>query len=191
MGVAPLGRPVNIVAAAHQYLGVPYVWGGTDPNHGLDCSGFLQLAYKDVGVNIPRTTYDQFKVGQKVGLNQLRPGDAVFIEPGRDGPNHVGMYIGHGMVQQSPHTGTRNSIMPLKDFVAGGFVGARRYAGNLGGSPLSGITARGIGGNTAIGGDGSNPQVLGLIQSVLARNANRAPVQPQPVAAPVVRGLYG
>jgi len=181
-----LARPVNIVQVAHQYLGVPYVWGGTDPRTGLDCSGFLQRVYGDVGVHIPRTTYDQFKVGQQVGLNNLRPGDAVFIEPGKNGPNHVGMYIGNGMVQQSPHTGTRNSIMPLKDFVAGGFVGARRYSGGLVGSPLSGPTARGIGGNTSIG--ESNPTALALVQSVLARNAAQAPVQ-APVVAPVQRAL--
>lgn len=182
-------RPVNIVRVAHQFLGVPYVWGGDNPATGLDCSGFLQNVFRRVGVNIPRTTYDQFKVGQPVGLHQLRPGDAVFIEPGKSGPNHVGMYIGNGLVQQSPHTGTRNSIMPLKDFVAGGFVGARRYAGGLTGAPLSGPTARGIGGNTTLG--QGNPQALELIQSVLARNAQaQAPTQPQ-VAAPVQRALGG
>lgn len=183
-----MARPINIVQVAHQYLGVPYVWGGTNPSQGLDCSGFLQLVYKDVGVNIPRTTYTQFQTGQPVGLKQLKPGDAVFIEPGKDGPNHVGMYIGNGLVQQSPHTGTRNSIVPLKDFVAGGFVGARRYVGNAVGSPLSGPTARAIGGNTTVG--QNNPQALELIQSVLARNAQQAPMQQQ-VAAPVQRALGG
>ena len=183
-----MARPINIVRVAHQYLGVPYVWGGTNPQTGLDCSGFLQLVYRDIGVHIPRVTYDQFKTGQPVGLHQLRPGDAVFIEPGSQGPNHVGMYIGHGMVQQSPHTGTRNSIIPLKDFVAGGFVGARRYINNGVGTPLSGPTAIGRGG--AI--QNHSDTALQMLTSILQNNAlkNQSMQQaPQPIA--VQAGLPG
>lgn len=127
-GDATLPPPANgVVAAARSMLGTPYVWGGNTPGKALDCSGFLQQAYAKIGIHIPRTTYDQIKAGQPVGLHQLAPGDAVFTEPGHAGPNHVGMYIGHGMVQESPHTGDVNKVIPLKDFIAGGFVGARRF----------------------------------------------------------------
>ena len=121
----------GIVQAAKGYLGVPYKWGGTSRQGGMDCSGFLQNVMKDVGVKIGRTTYEQVKEGSPVDLKHLQPGDAVFTEPGHAGPNHVGLYVGHGMIQESPHTGTVNSYIPLKNFLGGGFVAARRYTGHL------------------------------------------------------------
>lgn len=126
-GGAAKGAAGSVVQAAKGMLGTPYVWGGTTPGKALDCSGFLQQAYAKVGIKIPRTTYDQVKVGKAVSLNSLQPGDAVFTEPGKNGPNHVGMYVGNGMIQESPHTGDRNKLIPLKDFLSGGFVAARRY----------------------------------------------------------------
>src|SRR5215472_7409537 len=120
-----------IVQAAKGYLGVPYKWGGTSRQGGMDCSGFLQNVMRDVGVKIGRTTYEQVKEGQPVSVRALQPGDAVFTEPGHAGPNHVGLYVGHGMIQESPHTGTVNSYIPLKNFLGGGFVAARRYTGML------------------------------------------------------------
>lgn len=123
----PQAKPGSVVAAAHSMLGTPYVWGGNSPGKALDCSGFIQQSYAKIGVQLPRTTYDQFKHGQAVGLKDLQPGDAVFVEPGKNGPNHVGMYVGNGMVQESPHTGTRNSLIPLKAFLGDGYVGSRRY----------------------------------------------------------------
>jgi cell wall-associated NlpC family hydrolase len=117
-----------VVQAAKSFLGVPYKWGGNNPKTGLDCSSFVQQAFAKVGVNLPRTTYEQVKMGQPVALDQLQPGDAVFTEPGRAGPNHVGIYVGHGTIQQSPHTGDVNGYIPLKSFLGDGFVAARRYA---------------------------------------------------------------
>lgn len=120
------GGMVGQVAA--RYLGVPYKWGGASAK-GMDCSGFLQNVMGDLGVKLPRTTYDQVKHGQPVDLHQLQPGDAIFTEPGHAGPNHVGLYVGHGMVQESPHTGDVNKLIPLDSFLSGGFVAARRYLG--------------------------------------------------------------
>jgi cell wall-associated NlpC family hydrolase len=119
----------DVAGLAHQFLGTPYVWGGNTPGKALDCSGFLQQAYKRVGINIPRTTYEQVKVGRPVGLNQLQPGDAIFTIPSPQGPKHVGMYIGNGQVQVSPETGDVNRIVSLKDYLSLGFVAARRYVG--------------------------------------------------------------
>lgn len=120
-----------IVQAARGYLGTPYKWGGSSRQSGLDCSGFLQNTMRDAGIKIGRTTYEQVKEGQAVSLRNLQPGDAVFTEPGHAGPNHVGLYVGHGMIQESPHTGTVNSYIPLKSYLGGGFVAARRYTGML------------------------------------------------------------
>lgn len=121
------GRSADVLQAANMMLGTPYVWGGSKVGQGLDCSGFIQQAFAQIGVTLPRTTYAQVKAGKAVKLNQLQPGDAVFTEPGKNGPNHVGLYIGNGQVQESPHTGDVNKVIPLKDFLTGGFVAARRY----------------------------------------------------------------
>jgi cell wall-associated NlpC family hydrolase len=112
------------VGLAQQYLGDPYVWGGSRPG-AFDCSGLLQYVWGKLGVNIPRTTYQQINAGRAVALNQLRPGDAIFFGT-RANPHHVGMYIGGGRFIEAPHTGANVRISSLKgrrDIVA-----ARRYA---------------------------------------------------------------
>lgn len=114
-----------IVQTARKYLGVPYQWGGTNPKTGLDCSGLLQLVAKQNGINIPRTTYQQFKTGTPISKNQLQPGDAVFFEPGSSGPGHVGIYIGGGKYLDAPHTGTVVQIQSLAANPT--YVGARRF----------------------------------------------------------------
>lgn len=126
VGSSPLA-PGGVAAAAKSFLGVPYQWGGTNAKSGLDCSAFLQQVYAKMGIKVARTTYAQVKQGRPVPLGQLQAGDAIFTEPGKNGPNHVGLYLGNGQVQESPHTGDVNKIISLTDFLSGGFVAARRY----------------------------------------------------------------
>lgn len=118
----------NAVGLVQKYLGTPYVWGGESPK-GFDCSGLLQWVWSHVGVQIPRTSYDQWQAGMAVGKKGLKPGDAVFFK-GSDSknglPGHVGMYIGGGRFIEAPHTGAVVRISRLagrKDY-----MGARRYA---------------------------------------------------------------
>ncbi len=106
-------------ADAQKYLGVPYLWGGTDPSQGLDCSGLVQDVYSDVGISLPRTSQEQATVGTPVAsLAEAQPGDLVFF-PGSDGtaaaPGHVGIYLGNGMMIDAPHTGTDVRIEPVGD----------------------------------------------------------------------------
>lgn len=125
---SPAGpSPHGIVAAAKTMLGTPYVWGGTQPGKALDCSGFVQAAYAKIGITIPRTTYAQYAAGQPVNLKNAQPGDLIFVEPQSQGPGHVGMLIAPGLVQESPHKGTTNTIVPLASFLQDGFVGVRRF----------------------------------------------------------------
>jgi cell wall-associated NlpC family hydrolase len=72
----------------------PYVWGGNSLSRGVDCSGLVQQIYKQLGVNVPRTTYEQAKNGKQVSAANIRPGDLVFYR-GRD---HVGIYVGNGKI---------------------------------------------------------------------------------------------
>ncbi len=116
------------VKLASHFIGTNYVYGGSSPKTGFDCSGLIQYVWHTQGVNIPRTTYEQFKTGQSVGRGQLRPGDAVFFK-GSDSqgglPGHVGMYIGNGKYIEAPHTGATVRISLLKN--ASDYQGARRY----------------------------------------------------------------
>ena len=109
-GNGPTGA--DAVAAAKQYLGVDYVWGGTDPSKGLDCSGLVQRAYRDLGIELPRVSYDQAKVGTKVdSIEQARPGDLVAFGSPVD---HIGIYVGDGKIIQAPHTGDVVRISDIK-----------------------------------------------------------------------------
>ncbi len=97
-----------VVAEAQKYLGVPYLWGGTDPAKGLDCSGFTQLVYKNLGIELPRTSSQQATSGQAVAsLAEARPGDLVFFDhsSSRAGIDHVGVDLGNGKMIAAPQAG--------------------------------------------------------------------------------------
>ncbi|OLF19636.1 lytic transglycosylase [Actinophytocola xanthii] len=106
VGAAATGGAASetaVVAGARKYIGVPYVWGGTDPARGLDCSGLVQRVYADLGVSLPRVSRDQAKAGTAVpSLDQARPGDLVaFGSP----VHHIGIYIGDGKMIHAPQAG--------------------------------------------------------------------------------------
>ena len=88
----------NLLVNAKKHLGGKYVWGGTHPE-GFDCSGYTQYIYEKEGVSIPRTAYEQSKVGKEVSRYNLKKGDLLFFltDKSRGIPvTHVGMYIGNG-----------------------------------------------------------------------------------------------
>lgn len=100
-------RAAAVVALAKEQVGKPYVWGATGPDK-FDCSGLVQYVYQHAaGINLPRTTYDQVKVGQTVPLDQLQAGDLVFWGS-ETAPYHVAIYIGNNQYVNSatPDQGT-------------------------------------------------------------------------------------
>lgn len=118
----PSSKGQDAVNKAKEHLGTPYEWGGSAPG-GFDCSGLVQYSLKQLGVDIPRTSQDQFKAGTPVEKDQLQPGDLVFFRG--DPPGHVGMYIGNGEYIHAPQSGDVVKISKLDQ--GGSFSGARRY----------------------------------------------------------------
>ncbi|MGF6833023.1 cell wall-associated NlpC family hydrolase [Paenarthrobacter sp. TE4293] len=91
-----------VVAAAKKYIGVPYVWGGTNPAVGMDCSGFVQRVFKDLGVELPRVVSDQMRKGTPVAsLAEARPGDLLVSYGGE----HISIYLGNGKAIDAPVPG--------------------------------------------------------------------------------------
>ncbi|WP_019144098.1 transglycosylase SLT domain-containing protein [Aeromicrobium massiliense] len=103
----------KVVDTAKKYLGVPYVWGGTDPAKGLDCSGLVQQVYGELGYDLPRVSRDQAKVGTAVpSLDQARPGDLLaFNSP----VTHIGIYVGDGKMIHAPKPGEKVRIEDVYD----------------------------------------------------------------------------
>lgn len=122
--VAPL--PVtraDLVRTARQFLGLHYLWGGLSA-WGYDCSGLTWAVYRAHGITIPRDADAQFAAGRPVAASQLLPGDLLFYE--RPVVGHVAMYIGDGMMIESPNSTTVVRIVPVSSR-AGQFRGARRF----------------------------------------------------------------
>lgn len=89
---------IETVDYAVQFLGNPYVWGGTNLTNGCDCSGFVQQIYKQFGYSLNRHSSDQATQGTEVSLQDLQPGDLVFYDHKGAGIDHVAMYIGNGQI---------------------------------------------------------------------------------------------
>lgn len=101
---------VDICQYAKQFVGNPYVWGGTSLTRGADCSGFVLSLYARYGISLPHSSRAQANCGRTVPLSQIQPGDLVFYTKGGT-INHVAMYIGNGQVihASNPTTGIRIS----------------------------------------------------------------------------------
>ena len=82
----------QVIDFACQFIGNPYVWGGTSLTSGADCSGFVQSVYANFGISLPRTTWDMENIGYEVSYEQAQPGDLILYD------GHVGLYMGDGNI---------------------------------------------------------------------------------------------
>lgn len=118
----------SVIEYAKQFLGVPYVWGGTTPNPGFDCSGFTQYVCRHFGVKINRVAVDQMRNGVAVSRNNLKVGDLVFFERTyntTDAASHVGFYVGNNQFIHAADAGIKISSLN-ETYYATRYVGARR-----------------------------------------------------------------
>ena len=123
-------RDMGYIAArtAERFVGIPYQWGGDTVVDGMDCSGFVRAVYNLCGINIPRTSRDQYKAGNPVEKNELRDGDLIFFGSSPSSINHVGIYVGEGKFVHAPKRGEDIKTAAVDEsYFERRFVGARRY----------------------------------------------------------------
>jgi len=123
-------REMGGIAArtAERFVGIPYQWGGDNVVEGMDCSGFVRAVYNLCGVNIPRTSSEQFRTGENVGREYLKDGDLVFFGSSDESINHVGIYVGNGRFVHAPRRGDEIKVSSLEDtYFNKKYVGAKRY----------------------------------------------------------------
>ncbi len=119
----------QIVKAAQTFVGVPYRWGGTTVRRGFDCSGLTMAVFKLNGLNLPRTSRQQFQRGCAVSRDKLIKGDLVFFDTaGRGAVSHVGIYVGDNKFIHAPRTGKTVRLSSLSSpYYEKRYYGARSY----------------------------------------------------------------
>lgn len=107
---SPAGEGLRgaFIDMASQYVGTPYVWGGSAPG-GFDCSGLIQYALKQVGIQFPRVTWDQIAAGTRTDLSKLKPGDLVGFGSG----GHIAIWLGNNQILEAPRTGLNVRVRAL------------------------------------------------------------------------------
>lgn len=122
-GDVSTGARVAGLAAA--MIGIPYVYGGQTPE-GFDCSGLVFYAYRETGIDVPRTSLAQYRAAKRIPVSAAQPGDLVFFRIGRQ-ISHVGIYVGNNRFIHSPETGQTVKINDLDDeYYKKRFAGAGR-----------------------------------------------------------------
>jgi cell wall-associated NlpC family hydrolase len=119
----------EIVKTAKQYIGVPYRWGGESAQTGFDCSGLTMVVYRLNGLDLPRSSRQQWQTGSAIRRSRLAKGDLVFFATsGGRKVSHVGIYVGNGKFIHAPRRGQNIKISSLAGkYYRTRYVGARSY----------------------------------------------------------------
>ena len=118
----------DVILEGLKLVGVRYRLGGSDETNGLDCSGFVQLVFKDsIGTLLPRTAREMSEVGQRIDASQLKPGDLVFFNTMRRTFSHVGIYLGDNHFLHAPRSGAEVRVESMSSsYWMTRYNGARR-----------------------------------------------------------------
>lgn len=127
-GKASAGKQA-VIKMAKKMLGVKYRYGGTHPNRGFDCSGLVQYSHKAAGINLPRTTGQQYRASKRVSRKYIKAGDLVFFKTAISrAVSHVGIYLGNNKFIHAPSSGKRVKISSMKEnYWRKRFTGAGRF----------------------------------------------------------------
>ena len=119
----------ELVSTARSFIGIPYSWGGTSPEHGFDCSGLTMAVYELNGLKLPRSSKDQFAVGTPINRSQLSKGDLVFFATSQvKKVTHVGIYMGDGQFIHAPGRDRYIRVDSLSNgYFRSRYIGARTY----------------------------------------------------------------
>ena len=119
----------DIVETAEGFIGLPYQWGGSSAEEGFDCSGLTMAVYQLNGLNLPRSSRDQYSIGAPVERTELAKGDLVFFATkGREKVSHVGVYAGDDRFIHAPGKGKTIRVDSLADrYFLSRYVGAKKY----------------------------------------------------------------
>lgn len=117
----------NMLFQALSLMGIPYKWGGNTPDTGMDCSGFIRYVFKkSLGITLPRTAREMARLGKRIKLKDLEPGDLLFFNTMGYSNSHMGMYIGNNQFIQSQRTGDTIKITKFDAYWRSKFNGAKR-----------------------------------------------------------------
>jgi cell wall-associated NlpC family hydrolase len=113
---APTAVASRVLETAHQYIGVPYVWGGNTPESGFDCSGFTRYVFARQGIALPRTSREQAQAGQEVALDfgAFLPGDILLFAEPDQAVSHVAIYVGSGRIIHASSVARAVSYLDLQ-----------------------------------------------------------------------------
>ncbi len=124
--MAPHPPGFRAAQIALDFIGVKYRWGGMSVEKGMDCSGFVKTVYALCGINLPRTSAEQYRHGQPVKSGELAVGDMVFFGTNKR-VNHVGIYLGDGKIIHAPRSREKIRISSMEEgSLRRKFLGARR-----------------------------------------------------------------
>ncbi|MDQ4504075.1 C40 family peptidase [Sinomonas sp. ASV322] len=183
VGASGSGGPTGdaVAADAQRYVGVPYAWGGTDPATGMDCSGFVQRVYADLGVSLPRVVHDQMTQGTPVAsFADARPGDLLVSFGGE----HVAIYLGNGKAIDAPEPGKTIQVRDAWERHAN-LTAIRRIVPDAGSGPGAGSVS---GSGSGAGTSGLDATQLGYARAIVGEVRARG-LPPQAAVAAVSTAL--